>query len=230
METKPVPRTSPARIRGFRPQDPRLHPRAAATGHLRHPRPGAPSASCRTSTTWCSWARRCRATRWRATARSAHRSRARHPLREEADRARRSRHHRRHELRRAVGEREGGAGRGATALGTSTTTGDGGMTPEERGSSKTWSTSACPRATASTRTILRKRRRDRGGDRQGAKPGGGGMLLGQKVNPRVARCAPARRASTSARPAATPTGPAPTTWPSRSRSCARSPTGRSRST
>ena len=35
----------------------------------------------------------------------------------------------------------------------------------------------------------------------------------------------ARRASTSAAPAATPTGPAPTTSPSRSSSCARSPTG-----
>ena len=40
----------------------------------------------------------------------------------------------------------------------------------------------------------------------------------------------ARRASTSARPAGIPTGPARTISRSRSRSCARSPTGRSRST
>ena len=40
----------------------------------------------------------------------------------------------------------------------------------------------------------------------------------------------ARRASTSARPAGIRTGPGPTTSPSRSTNCARSPTGRSRST
>jgi glutamate synthase domain-containing protein 2 len=43
-------------------------------------------------------------------------------------------------------------GRAATAMGTTTTTGDGGMTPEERQSSKSpprpWSISCCPRATA----------------------------------------------------------------------------------
>jgi glutamate synthase domain-containing protein 2 len=39
-------------------------------------------------------------------------------------------------------------GRGATAAGTSTTTGDGGMTEEERGHSKRSSTSTCRRATA----------------------------------------------------------------------------------
>ena len=42
-------------------------------------------------------------------------------------------HDRRDELRRAVGARQGGTRRrGATEVGTSTTTGDGGMTPEER--------------------------------------------------------------------------------------------------
>ena len=39
-------------------------------------------------------------------------------------------------------------GRGASEVGTSTTTGDGGMTPEERGQSKTSSTSTCRPATA----------------------------------------------------------------------------------
>ena len=41
-------------------------------------------------------------------------------------------HDRRDEPRRAVGARQGGTGRGATEVGTSTTTGDGGATPEER--------------------------------------------------------------------------------------------------
>ena len=39
-------------------------------------------------------------------------------------------------------------GRGATAMGTSTTTGDGGMTREEREHSRFWSTRCCRRATA----------------------------------------------------------------------------------
>jgi glutamate synthase domain-containing protein 2 len=38
-------------------------------------------------------------------------------------------------------------GRGASEAGTSTTTGDGGMTEEERGTRRRWSTSTCPRAT-----------------------------------------------------------------------------------
>ena len=46
-------------------------------------------------------------------------------------------HHRRHELRLAVGPAKEALGRGASAMGTSTTTGDGGMTEEERHSSKT---------------------------------------------------------------------------------------------
>ena len=67
-----------------------------------------------------------------------HQDRARYALREEADRAGDPDHHRRHELRRAVGANVKEAiGRAATAMGTSTTTGDGGMTPEERLSSKT---------------------------------------------------------------------------------------------
>ena len=66
---------------------------------------------------------------------------------------------------------------------------------------------------------------------QGAKPGGGGMLLGQKISDRVAemRTLPEGHRPALA-PAAIPTGPARTISRSRSRSCARSPTGRSRST
>src|SRR5581483_4456742 len=56
-------------------------------------------------------------------------------------------------------------GRGATAMGTSTTTGDGGMTPDER------------RAADAIEVVVG----------QGAKPGGGGMLLGQKISDRIAQ-------------------------------------------
>src|ERR1700734_1939260 len=77
-------------------------------------------------------------------------------------------------------------GRAASAVGTSTTTGDGGMTPEERKSSATlvyqvlpsrygFDPAALPQADAVEIVIG-----------QGAKPGGGGMLLGQKVDERVA--------------------------------------------
>jgi methylamine---glutamate N-methyltransferase subunit C len=73
---------------------------------------------------------------------------ARHALRQEADRAQDPDHHRRHELRLAVGPGQGSAGPRRHHAGTSTTTGDGGMTPEERGQSKISSTSICRRATA----------------------------------------------------------------------------------
>jgi glutamate synthase domain-containing protein 2 len=77
-------------------------------------------------------------------------------------------------------------GRAAGEVGTSTTTGDGGMTPEERASSKTLVYQCLPsrygfnpddlRAADAVEIVLG----------HGAKPGGGGMLLGQKVGPRVA--------------------------------------------
>ena len=77
-------------------------------------------------------------------------------------------------------------GRAATEVGTSTTTGDGGMTTEERAASKTLVYQCLPsrygfnpddlRAADAVEIVLG----------QGAKPGGGGMLLGQKVGPRVA--------------------------------------------
>ena len=77
-------------------------------------------------------------------------------------------------------------GRGASEVGTSTTTGDGGMTDEERGESKTLVYQLLPsrygmdpdhlRAADAIEIVLG----------QGAKPGGGGMLLGQKISDRVA--------------------------------------------
>jgi glutamate synthase domain-containing protein 2 len=77
-------------------------------------------------------------------------------------------------------------GRAATALGTSTTTGDGGMTPEERLSSKTLVYQCLPSRYGFNPDDLRKADAIEIVIGQGAKPGGGGMLLGQKISPRVA--------------------------------------------
>src|SRR6516225_6896694 len=77
-------------------------------------------------------------------------------------------------------------GRAATALGTSTTTGDGGMTTEERQSSKTLVYQCLPSRYGFDPDDVRRADAIEVVIGQGAKPGGGGMLLGQKVNPRVA--------------------------------------------
>jgi glutamate synthase domain-containing protein 2 len=78
-------------------------------------------------------------------------------------------------------------GRGATAVGTSTTTGDGGMTQEERGHSQTLVYQYLPSRYGMNLTDLRKADAIEVVVGQGAKPGGGGMLLGQKISPRVAQ-------------------------------------------
>ena len=77
-------------------------------------------------------------------------------------------------------------GRAATAAGTSTTTGDGGMTLEERSSSKTLIYQCLPSRYGFNPDDLRKADAVEVVVGQGAKPGGGGMLLGQKVSARVA--------------------------------------------
>ncbi len=77
-------------------------------------------------------------------------------------------------------------GRAATELGTSTTTGDGGMTEEERRSSKTLVYQCLPSRYGFDPDHLRSANAIEVVIGQGAKPGGGGMLLGQKVNARVA--------------------------------------------
>ncbi|MEM1362361.1 MAG: FMN-binding glutamate synthase family protein [Pseudomonadota bacterium] len=77
-------------------------------------------------------------------------------------------------------------GRGANAAGTSTTTGDGGMTPEERGHSKLLVYQLLPSRYGMNPDDLRKADAIEVVVGQGAKPGGGGMLLGQKIGPRVA--------------------------------------------
>ncbi|WP_375385973.1 FMN-binding glutamate synthase family protein [uncultured Microbacterium sp.] len=77
-------------------------------------------------------------------------------------------------------------GRGASEAGTSTTTGDGGMTPEERGQSTRLVYQYLPSRYGMNPDDLRKADAIEIVLGQGAKPGGGGMLLGQKVSERVA--------------------------------------------
>jgi glutamate synthase domain-containing protein 2 len=77
-------------------------------------------------------------------------------------------------------------GRGASIAGTSTTTGDGGMTPEERGQSKFLVYQYLPSRYGMNPDDLRKADAIEIVIGQGAKPGGGGMLLGQKISDRVA--------------------------------------------
>ena len=77
-------------------------------------------------------------------------------------------------------------GRGATAVGTSTTTGDGGMTEEERGHSEKLVYQLLPSRYGMNPDDLRRADAIEVVIGQGAKPGGGGMLLGQKISDRVA--------------------------------------------
>ena len=77
-------------------------------------------------------------------------------------------------------------GRGATEVGTSTTTGDGGMTPEEREHSKTLVYQLLPSRYGMNPDDLRRADAIEVVVGQGAKPGGGGMLLGHKISDRVA--------------------------------------------
>jgi glutamate synthase domain-containing protein 2 len=77
-------------------------------------------------------------------------------------------------------------GRGATLAGTSTTTGDGGMTDEERVHSQTLVYQYLPSRYGMNPRDLRRADAIEVVIGQGAKPGGGGMLLGQKISDRVA--------------------------------------------
>ena len=148
---------------------------------------GAPSAACRTSTTCSSSARASRATRSRATASAATPTSCsatatpRKPLQLD--------------IPITIAGMSFGAlsapakealGRGATAMGTSTTTGDGGMTEEERGHSETLVYQLLPSRYGMNPDDLRRCDAIEIVIGQGAKPGGGGMLLGQKISDRVA--------------------------------------------
>ena len=90
----------------------------------------------------------------------------------------------------SFGALSGGAkealGRGATDAGTSTTTGDGGMTEEERKHSRTLIYQYLPSRYGMNPDDLRRCDAIEVVVGQGAKPGGGGMLLGQKISDRIA--------------------------------------------
>src|SRR5665648_376588 len=77
-------------------------------------------------------------------------------------------------------------GRGASQVGTSTTTGDGGMTEEERQNSTVLVYQLLPSRYGMNPDDLRRADAIEIVIGQGAKPGGGGMLLGQKISDRVA--------------------------------------------
>jgi glutamate synthase domain-containing protein 2 len=77
-------------------------------------------------------------------------------------------------------------GQAATAAGTSTTTGDGGMIDEERAASSLLVYQCLPSRYGFRPADLRRADAIEVVIGQGAKPGGGGLLLGQKVSERVA--------------------------------------------
>ena len=85
------------------------------------------------------------------------------------------------------GRAKAALGRGASEVGTSTTTGDGGMTPEERSQSKHLVYQYLPSRYGMNPDHLRQADAIEVVLGQGAKPGGGGMLLGQKITERVAQ-------------------------------------------
>jgi methylamine---glutamate N-methyltransferase subunit C len=78
-------------------------------------------------------------------------------------------------------------GRGATEVGTCTTTGDGGMTAEEREHSRLLVYQVLPSRYGMNPDDVRKADAIEVVVGQGAKPGGGGMLLGHKISDRVAQ-------------------------------------------
>jgi glutamate synthase domain-containing protein 2 len=77
-------------------------------------------------------------------------------------------------------------GLAATAMGTSTTTGDGGMSEEEREASSVLVYQVLPSRYGTDPDHLRSAEAIEIVVGQGAKPGGGGMLLGQKITERIA--------------------------------------------
>jgi len=77
-------------------------------------------------------------------------------------------------------------GRGASAAGTSTTTGDGGMSEEERAASEKLVYQVLPSRYGQDPAHMRRCEAIEIVVGQGAKPGGGGMLLGQKITERIA--------------------------------------------
>src|SRR6266853_5116964 len=75
-------------------------------------------------------------------------------------------------------------GQGASMMGTSTTTGDGGMSEEERGASSLLVYQVLPSRYGADPEHMRRCDAIEIVVGQGAKPGGGGILLGQKITDR----------------------------------------------
>ena len=125
--------------------------------------------------------------RSRATARQRHRRHPLHPLRRASLLSSEIHdHHRRDELRRALGVRQGGPRRGATAVGTCTTTGDGGMLPEEREHSEQARLPDPSRSRYGMNpTTCAAPTRSRSWSARAPSPAEGGMLW-QKISDRVA--------------------------------------------
>ena len=133
-------------------------------------------------------------------------------------------HHRRHVLRLPLSAQAKEAlGRGANAAGTSTTTGDGGLTPEERGTLQTifkhGLTSCLPSRYGMNPDDLRKADAIEVVVGQGAKPAGGRHAASARRSNEgastrtILRTLPIRRDRPSARlPRSTPTGPGRMTW------------------
>lgn len=112
-------------------------------------------------------------------------------------------------------------GRAATELGTSTTTGDGGMTPEERQSSKTLVYQCLPSRYGFNPDDVRKADAIEVVIGQGAKPGGAVCCSARRSRRAWPKCAHCQKESISVRHRAIPTGQALTTCRSRFSNCAR---------
>src|SRR4249920_30991 len=121
-------------------------------------------------------------------------------------------------------------GRGASIMGTSTTTGDGGMTEEERQSSKTLVYQMLPSRYGMNPDHLRKADAVEIVVGQGAKPGAAACFSARRSQSAWRRCAHCPKALTNVRPAVIRIGPVLTILRSRSRRSAKSPIGRNRST
>ncbi len=220
----------PARVVPLRPHRHRGDPARRARGHLRHPRlrrEAAPPPLRRPAVP--------RSERLALPARGLqgalrHGRHPRNALRPQAARAEDSRHHRRHELRRALGAGQGGAG---TRRERGRHLDDDRRRRDDRRGARALDDPRLPGPALALRHEPGRPaqgRRDRDRRRTGCEAGRRRHApRPQDLRPGRGDARPARRASTSGAPAATPTGRARTTWRSRSASCARSPTGRSRS-
>jgi len=121
-------------------------------------------------------------------------------------------------------------GRGATLAGTSTTTGDGGMTEEEREHSQILVYQVLPSRYGMNPKDLRRADAIEVVIGQGAKPGGGGMLLGAKdFGPGCRNARPSRRHRSAFRLPPSRLDRSRRFSRSKSKSCAKLPIGKNQS-